>query len=375
MTKDNNIAQAKRKKKVRGLQYYFIRDGVFKTLLKENRVDDIYKHKIKEIKFFKGITRPFRVLQRWLFDAKINKVDIHTKQPVFIIGHWRSGTTHLHYVFHTDKQFGTLSNYQTFSFTTSLLSKRVVKFLLSPLMPKERTQDNIKMTLDKPGEEEQPLSVISIRSGIHSWIFPKNDSYFKKYNLFEGISAEEKKGWQKDYIYLLKNIAYANNKKQLLLKNPHNTSRIKELLELFPKAKFVYIHRHPFDVYISMIHLFGKVIETQFLQYATISERKELILYTYRVVMKKYLAERALIPKENLIEVGFDEFTGNEMAWAEQMYSHLNLGGFEKAKPNIQRYLDSVKSYKKNKFRDIEPEMEARIRKEWAFAFEEWGYE
>ena len=74
-------------------------------------------------------------------------------------------------------------------------------------------------------------------------------------------------------------------------------------------------------------------------------------------------------------EVGFDEFTGNEMAWAEKMYSHLNLGGFDKAKPRIQHYLDSVKTYKKNKFRKIDPEMEARIRKEWAFAFKEWGYE
>ncbi|MFT4646760.1 MAG: hypothetical protein ACI8ZX_003193 [Planctomycetota bacterium] len=368
------MTKPKRKKKHRGLQYFFIRDQVWNTLFSENKVDDIYKHKIRQINLSKTILKPFRVLQRLLFDTKINKIDLQTKQPVFIIGHWRSGTTHLHYVFHKDNQFGTLSNYQTFSFTTALLSQRVVKFLLSPLMPKERTQDNIKMTVDKPGEEEQALSVVSTRTGIHSWIFGKNPSYFSKYNLFKGISDEEKKAWQEDYTYVLKNISFANNNKQLLLKNPHNTSRVKELLEMFPKAKFVFIHRNPLDVYISMIHLYGKVIETQFLQYATIRERKELILYYYKETMQKYLKDRAMIPKESLFEVGFDEFTGNEMEMAEKMYTHLDIDGFENAKPRIQHYLDSVKTYKKNKFRKIDPEMEARIRKEWAFAFEEWGY-
>ncbi len=374
MTKQDKTTHPKRKKKHRGLQYYFIRDKVWKVLLNENKVDPIYKHKIRQVNLFKTIIKPFRVLQRLLFDTRINKIDLQTKQPIFIIGHWRSGTTHLHYIFHKDKQFGTLSNYQTFSFTTALLSQRFVKFILSPLMPKERTQDHIKMTVDKPGEEEQPLSVISTRTGIHTWLFNKNKSYFEKYNLFKGINTEEKKGWQEDYTYVLKNIAYANNNKQLLLKNPHNTSRVKELLELFPKSQFLFIHRNPLDVYISMIHLYGKVIETQFLQYITIRERKELILYYYKETMQKYLKERALIPKENLFEVGFDEFTGNEMAWVEKIYSHLKIDSFETAKPRIQNYLDSVKTYKKNKFRKIDPQMEARIRKEWAFAFEEWGY-
>ena len=368
------MAKKKHKKKVRGHEYYFIRDKVWSTLLKENTVDKIYGYKVTQINFLRNIIRPFRVLQRWLFDKEIDKIDLETKQPIFIIGHWRSGTTHLHYAFHKDKQFGTLSNYQTFSVTTSLLSKRFIKFILSPLMPKERTQDNIKMTVDKPGEEEQPMAILSTRTGMHSWVFPKNFSYFKKYNLFQGITIDEKSAWQEDYLYLLKTISFANNKKQLLLKNPHNTSRVKELLELFPNAKFVFIHRNPFEVYISMIHLFSKVLETQFLQYATLKEREELILYIYKETMQKYLAERHLIPEGNLFEVRFDEFAGNEMYWMEKIYSEMNIPGFENAKPNIQQYIDSVKTYKKNSFRNISPEMKARISKEWHFAFKEWEY-
>lgn len=369
------MAEQKRKKKHRGLQYYFINKKVWKALQKENKIDKIYKGKQKAISVLSTLFRPFMQLQRFLFDKKLYKINLKDKQPIFIIGHWRSGTTHLHYVFHKDEQYATLNSYQTFAFPTALLSLRVMKFLLAPLMPKERTQDNIKMSVDKPGEEEQPLSVISKRTGIHSWIFPRNLSYFKKYNLFEGITAEEKKAWQKDYDFVLRNISFANKEKRLLLKNPHNTSRVKELLELYPNAKFVYIHRHPLDVYISMQHLFTKVIETQFLQYATKPERKELIKYFYKTTMKKYLDERHLIPEGNLFEVGYDDFTGNEMEYTEKMYKHLNIGGWDEAKPRIQYYLDSVKDYKRNKFRKMTPELEAELREEFKFAFDAYGYQ
>ncbi|MGB1018822.1 MAG: sulfotransferase family protein [Chitinophagales bacterium] len=369
------MAKTKHKKKVRGLQYFFIKDDIWKTLLKDNKVDSIYKSKVKQINFFRFITKPFRMLQIALFENKINKIDLSEKQPVFILGHWRSGTTHMHYVFDKDPQFGTLTNYQTFSFTTSLLSKRIVKFILAPLFPKERTQDNMKMSPNKPGEEEQPLSVVSTRTGIHSWIFTKNRSYFDKYNLFKGISKQEKEAWQKDYMKVLKTISFSNNEKQLLLKNPHNTSRVKELLELFPKAKFVFIHRHPLDVYISAVHLFAKVIETQFLQYATLSERKEMIIYFFKTTLQKYLAERDLIPEGNLYEISYDEFTGNEMEITKDIYKKLGLGGFEEAQPHIKYYLDSVKKYERNKFRNLSPEVEARLKKEWKFAFDEWNYE
>jgi hypothetical protein len=33
--------------------------------------------------------------------------------------------------------------------------------------------------------------------------------------------------------------------KPLLIKSPVHTARVRLLLKLFPKAKFIYIHRHP----------------------------------------------------------------------------------------------------------------------------------
>lgn len=46
---------------------------------------------------------------------------------------------------------------------------------------------------------------------------------------------------------------------RLLIKSPVHTARVKLLLELFPDAQFIYIHRHPFDVFKSAVNMAGKI--------------------------------------------------------------------------------------------------------------------
>jgi omega-hydroxy-beta-dihydromenaquinone-9 sulfotransferase len=355
-------------------QLYIGKRRVWNALRAENKIEGIYKKKARNISFFTFVLQPLLWLQKFLFNKKIRNTDIHSKPPLFVLGHWRSGTTHLHYIFHRDPQFGTLSNYQNFTFNVSLLSPRLVKWVLSPLMPETRPQDNVRVDADKPAEEEQPLSMMSTRTGVHSWFFPKNISYYNKYNLFQGITPEEKKAWQQDYVFCLKSIAFFNNGKQLVLKNPHNTSRVKELLEIFPDSKFVFIHRNPFDIFLSTRHLYYRMLRTQFLQFCSHKDIDDKIFYYFNTTMKKYLDERHLIPKENLIEIGFDELEQNPYETIERVYRELGIPDYDKAFPEIDKYLKSVKNYEKNKFRDIKPEIEARILNEWKFAFDEWGY-
>ena len=370
--------EKKKPVKVRGHLLYNALPKVWKQLKSENEIKGIYKKKAFFISLMTTfVMPPLQVLQKILFNKKIKAVKFDGKEPVFILGHWRSGTTHLHYMFHSDPQFGTLSNYQSFLFNIALLSKSWLKVVLAPLMPETRPQDNVKVNPDLPAEEEQPLSVMSICTGFHTWSFPSNRSYFDKYNTFKGISPDEKKEWQKDYNTVLHNIDFFNDDKQLVLKNPHNTSRVKELLELYPKAKFVFIHRNPYDVFVSTRHLIFRGVQPQFMEFISHKEIEDMIMYYFEKTMKKYIAEKHLIPKENLVEVGFDEMDGyeNSRAQLERMYSELNLPGFENAFPHIDKYLSSVKNYKKNKFRNIRPEMVQRINKDWKFAFDEWGYE
>jgi hypothetical protein len=273
-----------------------------------------------------------------------------------------------------DKQFGYLKNHQAFTFNFSLLSLDRLNKILSIFVPGRRPQDDVKVTLDDPAEEEQPFCTTTTHSSIHSFFFPQNRSYFEKYHLFEGISKEDKEQWRKDYLYLLKGIVYYGKKKKLLLKNPHNTGRVKELLELFPQAKFIFIHRDPYTVFRSTRKLYNRMISSQFLQHCTQKEIKELILSDNEKILQKYLRERELIPEGNLVEIAFDQLEKDPMTVMQSTYSALDLQGFEEAAPHMKDYLKSVSQYKRNTYKPLPKPLIEKINKKWAVWFEAFGY-
>ncbi len=343
-------------------------------LINENKIDKRYRGRLYKILAWTVLTQPFHLLQKPLLYFKLKSIDFDETPPLFILGHWRSGTTHLHYLLAKDKQLGFLTNYQALFMRMSFIGKGWMDKIVDHFMPATRPQDNIVMTAYKPAEEEQPLTNLTDASGMQSFFFPRNQSYHDKYNLFEGISEKEKAEWQKKYTYMLKLISLENNKKPLLLKNPHNTGRVKELLELFPKARFIYLHRNPYDVYLSTKHLYEKMIQTQFLQEFSKEETSDRVLYAYTTTVGKYLRERELIPKGQLVEISFEELEKDGLATAKKIYDSLGLPNYNEAKPEFEKYLVSLDNYQKNEFRKIDPVIESRIKTEWKFAFDEWNY-
>jgi hypothetical protein len=315
-----------------------------------------------------------RLLQNLLFTNKVRQLSFEDHPPVFILGLWRSGTTHLHYLMAQDPRFGFLKNHQAFTFNMSLLSLDRLNKILSIFVPGKRPQDNVRVTLDDPAEEEQALSTMTTRSSLHSFFFPKNQEYFRKYHLFQGISEGEKRRWQEDYLFLLKNISYYSKKNRLLLKNPHNTGRVKELLELFPDAKFICIHRDPFIVFRSTKKLYMQMISSQFLQFASQKKIEELIVENNAQILHKYLSERELIPRGNLVEIGFRDLETEPLKTLESIYTQLGLDGYQAAMPAFEAYLNSVKAYKKNRYRSLPPETQADLRRRWSSWFEAFSY-
>ena len=356
-------------------QLYLARPDVWRKLKRENTIDKKYRPMTRRIAFMTYFSRPLQLLQNNLNLRSLKRINFEDEPPLFILGHWRTGTTFLHNLLHLDKRYGYLSNYQTFVFTVALLSKRIVRALSKPLFPTERSQDNVKVSPSYPAEEEQPFSMISTRTGMNTFFFPRNRMYFDKYNVFKGISVREKRLWQRDYIYLLRNISLYNHRKPLLLKNPHNTGRVKELLELFPHAKFIFLHRDPYTVFLSTLHMFDRVVRTQFFHNVSDKEIEDLVMYMSRETLQKYLDDRHLIPEGNLIEVPYKDLSEKPFETVKRIYDELSLPEFKQVEPAINKHLEEVKGYKKNVFKELSPEQKARVRKELDFYFKEFGYE
>ena len=362
------------KEEIKEHQLYISSLSVLWRLWKDNREGLTTKNMWWKILFFTAISAPFRWIQLLAYRKRIQAIDFKNNPPVFVIGHWRSGTTHLHYLLSKDNQFSYLEAFQAFFFRVALVSKKTMKPILNRLMPRTRPQDNVVIDAGAPTEEEHPLTNLTHRSSMHSFFFPKNQNYFKRYHLFE-TSEKSLSRWKKSYKRMLQEIAYYNGpERTLLLKNPHNTARIKVLKEMFPNAKFIFIHRNPFDVYKSTEHLYKKTIKSQFLQRFSDEEISESVISCYELVMKQYLDLKKFIPEDQLTEISFNDLSNSPLSELERIYKTLNMAGFEKIKPSFESYIQDQKNYKKNKFIELPEELKSKLKDRWGFAFKAWNY-
>ena len=74
-------------------------------LKKENKIAPSKKKMARKITLFVILSTPFRWFQSILIAARLKRISFKDNPPLFVIGHWRSGTTHLHYLLAQDKRF------------------------------------------------------------------------------------------------------------------------------------------------------------------------------------------------------------------------------------------------------------------------------
>ena len=91
-------------------------------------------------------------LQHLFYSQKIAQTPIRPS-PLFIIGHWRSGTTYLHELLSLDERYASPSTYQCFVPHHFLLSQWWLSRLI--WLPSRRPMDNVKLGWKQPQEDEQ----------------------------------------------------------------------------------------------------------------------------------------------------------------------------------------------------------------------------
>lgn len=294
--------------------------------------------------------------------------------PVFILGHWRSGTTFMHNVLSCDKHFGYNTTYQTVFPHLMMWGQPFFKKNMGWLMPDKRPTDNMELAVDLPQEEEFALSNMMPYTYYNFWFLPKNMmQYAEKYLLFNDISQKELKVFEETFVKLIKISLWNTHGTQFLSKNPPHTGRVKELVKMFPDAKFIYLIRNPYTVFESTRSFFTNTIKPLKLQDISDTELQDNILKIYAKLYHKYEEDKHLIPEGNLIEVKFEDYEKDPFDMTQEIYRKLSLPGFDEAREAIAAYVNKKKGYKKNKYQ-YKPETVKLVEQNWGFALEQWGY-
>ena len=104
-------------------------------------------------------------IQKILMGRRLAAAELHGP-PVFIVGHWRSGTTLLHELMVRDERYSSPSTFQCFAPHHFLVSEWAFRKFGNWLLPGKRPMDNMSAGWDRPQEDEFALLNLGLPSPI-----------------------------------------------------------------------------------------------------------------------------------------------------------------------------------------------------------------
>ncbi|NOX37602.1 MAG: sulfotransferase [Calditrichaeota bacterium] len=349
---------------------------LWQKILKDNRfqVDPQYFPRALKLTFISLYNSRMKKKEDRLFGEQIQQVNID-QPPIFIIGHWRSGTTLLHNLFALDDQFIYPNLYEVSNPYTFLTQEDVIARRLENRKARKRPMDNVMVAYNSPAEDEFAINNMCLLSPIMGWSFPRREEVYDRYLTFKQASAAERAQWKAVLETFLKKLVLRYGNRQLVLKSPTHTARISLLLELFPNARFIHIHRNPYVVFRSTQKLYQTAVPLSYLQRPIPEKIDEGIIKRYRLMYDAFFEDVDLIPRDHFLETSFERLEKEPIAVMEQIYRHFHLRGFDALLPKLERYVQSMRTYKKNVHAPLPPALRDRIREQWGKCFEAWGYE
>jgi len=345
---------------------------IIRKVFRGNKVDPKYRVKVRITYVFLTVGSAFRWFDRLWFRRKVESY-VFREPPLFILGHWRSGTTYLHSLMTRDPLAAFTTTYQCV-FPENMKSKWLFKTFMQVFMPRERPGDRLEISASWPQEDEYGLSNLTPHSFYHFFYFPSSyRSLYRKYVRFETLSDMELHNWQKTYRQLLIKALINTGGSRIILKNPVNTGRIPVLAELFPEAKFIHIIRNPVVVYLSTRKFFTQLFPTLQLEPFSEEEISDMILDLYRNLMQDYLEDKKQVAPGRLIEIKFEELLERPMQNLENIYSSFDLPHFQALKPDFEEYLESIEGHRIDSYTMSRKELD-RVMDYVGFAMKHWNY-
>lgn len=311
------------------------------------------------------------LLQTLIWGRRIARTQLQD-DPVFVIGHWRSGTTLLHELLVLDERHTCSNTYDCFCPNHFLLTAPVFRPLLGGLLPKQRPMDNMAMRWDSPQEDEFALCNMGIPSPYTTIAFPNHPPQNQEFFELAAVTPRQRVRWQNGLTWFLKCLT-VRTPKRIVLKSPPHTFRVKILLEMFPKARFIHIIRNPFVIYPSTINLWKRLYRNDGLQVPTYEGLDEHVFETFTRMYEVFERDRSLIPAGQFCEVRYEDLVAQPLQQMQRVYDELKLGGFEDVRPPMEAYFAKKADYKTNRYQ-LPSELAAEISGRWASFFERYGY-
>jgi hypothetical protein len=312
-------------------------------------------------------------VQRGALGRQIREASI--EPPIFLVGHWRTGTTLLHELLTLDEQFAYPSNFECFVPSHFLVTRRFFAPLMGALLPKKRPMDDMALGPHAPQEDEFAVCALGGPTPYWRVAFPNRGPVDQDLLNLDTAPPERTERFRQALEYFFRALTCRHGRKPLVLKSPPHTGRIRRLAQWFPGARFVHIAREPRQVVRSTLKLWSAIDRFQGFQPPRYSRAQllDFVLDSYRRMYQGYFQQRPSLSPHQLIEIRFEELTDDPLRVITRIYEQLQLPGFSR----VAERLAAEAQARRNHPRDtaaIDDQLAAWVDEHWSEYRQQFGY-
>jgi hypothetical protein len=300
--------------------------------------------------------------------------------PVIILGYYRSGTTLLQYLLSCDPNLYAPHWGQMFAPQGWGLTWTLLRWFILPFFPRNRPQDNVAFGPLVPAEDDFALNNWALASTLPGrLVIPQAHGFYDRFHDLKELTADERRRWDVYQHSLVRKLAILSGPRRILLKTPAHTARIPALLELYRHTsgvKFVYISRHPHQVFRSNVVMLQQLPDICGLQEPLEQgELEDYLLREYVATEEEYLRTRSLIPEGGLAELRLQDLRADPLGTLRRVYAQLGLPFTAEFERRLLVYLNANRDYQPNRHTAWTPKNEMRTLTALAPLVEQEGHD
>lgn len=297
---------------------------------------------------------------------------------VCILGYYRSGTTHLHYLLSCDPGLATPRWYQVLAPQGWVVSWLFLRWFLVPFLGSTRPQDDVAIGPEWPAEDDFALSNWTLSSTLPGrMILPREwDRSWKALHDLREAAPADRRRWRMAAWALAWKVARAGRViRPVILKTPAHTARIPELVEVFgvENIRFIHIARDPAAVLrsnLAMHRRFGPYLLQELPDDDVLRRR---IIEEYDATERRFLESAASLPAGMLARIRYQDLVADPVGQVRAAYRQLGLNWTDAAERRMEDYLRDVAGYRSAQSRS--PRASDAAPPELAWMYAAFGHE
>jgi len=314
----------------------------------------------------------FSLIEKGKYGKKLKALPT-PEDIIIIVGHWRTGSTYLHQLFTQDPQVVYPTLFQVANPDHFLVSEKILLPIVKAALVDKRPMDNVRLSHNSPEDDEYALYRMTNFSMLNELIFCKGSKYFPlNYENFIPLSPKNI-AWKEKMVLFYKKLLVKNPGKTIVLKNSIHSMRIKELKEIFPKARFIHIYRNPYKIIPSTINMWNIVAKQNALNSNWTSPAFEEVVEFFNQVTDCIQSSLSDLPLSDYYEIGFETCVKNPLSELEKIYQHFHIDFSSEFRKNIETFTYENRNYQKNVFQ-LSPEEKELINRKSTSYMKRYGY-